>query len=214
MPDSRRRHVRTVLPLVAILAGMGMLMYYAVPLYNMFCQVTGIGGTTQRASAETTVESVDRTMTLRFATETQPDLPWHFEAEQRSAKVKVGEPETFFFRARNNSDRTIVSHAAYNVTPLKVGRYVSKIECFCFTEERLGPGESVRMPVQVFIDPAILEDNTADEVRTITLSYHLFESADPDGAKDLKRLDTPEKTTQGGQAEREQETPRPAEVSG
>lgn len=183
--------MRVVAPLVGILAVMGVLMYYAVPLYNMFCQVTGIGGTTQRASVEEVGPVSDRTVTLRFSTEVQPDLPWDFRPEKRSVTLKLGEPKTIFFRAKSNADRSIVGHAAYNVTPLKVGRYVNKIECFCFTEERLGPGESVRMPVQVFIDPEMLEDSTTDEVKTITMSYHFFEAANPGGAKDLKRLDTP-----------------------
>jgi cytochrome c oxidase assembly protein Cox11 len=198
------RNLRVVAPLVGVLAMMGVLMYYAVPLYNMFCQVTGIGGTTQRATAADVQQPTsNQTITIRFAAEIQPDLPWSFKPETRSAEITLGEPKTFFFRARNNADREIVTHAAYNVTPLKVGQYVNKIECFCFTEERLGPGESVRMPVQVFIDPEMMADSTVDEVRTITLSYHLFESANPEGAKDLKRLDTPkdsESTVDGASA--------------
>ena len=188
----RARHLRVVAPLLGVLAMMGVLMYYAVPLYNMFCQVTGIGGTTQRAeTAETRAPASETTITVRFATEVQPDLPWKFYPEKRSVEVTLGEPKTVFFRAESRADRTIVGHAAYNVAPLKVGQYINKIECFCFTEERLGPGESVRMPVQLFIDPEMLEDGTTDEVRTVTLSYHFFESANPDGAKDFKRLDTP-----------------------
>jgi len=191
MNSSRRRNLRTVLPLLAILAMMATLMYYAVPLYNMFCQVTGIGGTTQRVAEGSNVPILDREITVRFSTEVQPDLPWSFEPEQRQVTVRLGEPKTVFFRAESHADRTIVGHAAYNVTPLKVGRYVNKVECFCFTEERLGPGEQVRMPVQLFIDPEMAGDDTVDEVKTITMSYHFFESADPEGAKDLKRLDTP-----------------------
>lgn len=191
MNSSRRRNLRTVLPLLAILAMMATLMYYAVPLYNMFCQVTGIGGTTQRVAEGSNVPILDRKITVRFTTEVQPDLPWTFEPEQRQVTVRLGEPKTVFFHAESHADRTIVGHAAYNVTPLKVGSYVNKIECFCFTEERLGPGEKVRMPVQLFIDPELASDDTVDEVKTITMSYHFFESADPEGAKDLKRLDTP-----------------------
>jgi len=191
MNSSRRRNLRTVLPLLAILAMMATLMYYAVPLYNMFCQVTGIGGTTQRVAEGSNVPILDREITVRFSTEVQPDLPWSFEPEQRQVTVRLGEPKTVFFHAESHAERTIVGHAAYNVTPLKVGRYVNKVECFCFTEERLGPGEQVRMPVQLFIDPEMASDDTVDEVKTITMSYHFFESADPEGAKDLKRLDTP-----------------------
>lgn len=189
--QQRLRNARVVTPLIAVLAMMGVLMYYAVPLYNMFCQVTGIGGTTQRATAAEATATSDQKITLRFATQVQPDLPWEFEPVKRSVELTLGEPKTVFFRAKSNADEEIVGRASYNVTPLKVGRFINKIECFCFTQEKLGPGESVRMPVQVFVDPAMMEDGTTDEVRTVTLSYHFFRAADPEeDAPDLKRLDT------------------------
>ena len=187
----RRRTLKTVVPLVGIVCAMGVLMYYAVPLYNMFCQVTGIGGTTQRAAASQSVEQIDREITVQFATQVQPDLPWEFRPEQRKVTIDLGERKTVYFRATSNAEREIVGHAAYNVTPLKVGEYVNKIECFCFTEERLGAGESVRMPVQLFVSPELANDIDTDEVQTITLSYTFFESTDPEGAKDLKRLHEP-----------------------
>jgi cytochrome c oxidase assembly protein Cox11 len=189
--QDRRRTLKTVLPLVGILCAMGVLMYYAVPLYNMFCQVTGLGGTTQRAAAGQAVERVDREITVQFATQVQPDLPWELRPEQREVTIDLGERKTVYFRAESNAEREIVGHAAYNVTPLKVGKYVNKIECFCFTEERLGAGESVRMPVQLFVSPELAKDVDTDEVQTITLSYTFFESKNPEGAKDLKRLDEP-----------------------
>ena len=189
--QDRRRTLKTVLPLVGILCAMAVLMYYAVPLYNMFCQVTGLGGTTQRAAAGQAVERIDREITVQFATQVQPDLPWEFRPEQREVTIDLGERKTVYFRAESNAEREIVGHAAYNVTPLKVGKYVNKIECFCFTEERLGAGESVRMPVQLFVSPELAKDVDTDEVQTITLSYTFFESKNPEGAKDLKRLDEP-----------------------
>ena len=187
----RRRTLKTVLPLIGVVCAMGVLMYYAVPLYNMFCQVTGVGGTTQRVAAGQAVQRTDREITVQFATQVQPDLPWDLRPEQRKVTLDLGERKTVYFRAASNAEREIVAHAAYNVTPLKVGEYVNKIECFCFTEERLGPGESVRMPVQFFVSPQLAEDADTDEVTTITLSYTLFESKNPEGAKDLKRLDEP-----------------------
>ena len=197
-PD-RRRTLKTVVPLVGIVCAMGVLMYYAVPLYNMFCQVTGIGGTTQRVAATQSVQEIDREITVQFATQVQPDLPWEFRPEQRKVTINLGERKTVYFRATSNAERDIVGHAAYNVTPLKVGEYVNKIECFCFTEERLGAGESVRMPVQLFVSPELAKDVDTDEVQTITLSYTFFESTDPEGAKDLKRLDEPaERESDGG----------------
>ncbi|MBK1670901.1 cytochrome c oxidase assembly protein [Rhodovibrio sodomensis] len=194
----RRRTLKTVLPLVGILCGMGVLMYYAVPLYNMFCQVTGLGGTTQRVAASQSVEQIDRKITVQFATQTQPDLPWKFWPEERKVTINLGERKTVYFRVKSNAERAIIGHAAYNVTPLKVGEYVNKIECFCFTEERLGAGESVRMPVQLFVSPQLARDVDTDEVQTITLSYTFFESTDPEGAKDLKRLDEPKQPDQDG----------------
>ncbi|SDG08017.1 Cytochrome c oxidase assembly protein Cox11 [Limimonas halophila] len=195
------RHWRTLLPIMVVLAGMGTLVYYAAPLYDMFCRVTGIGGTTQRADAGTQTQVVDQKVRVRFSTQVADDLPWTV-TPPKTVTVQVGERNTVFFEAENTSNEAIVSHAAYNVTPLKVGEYISKIECFCFTEERLKPGQHVRMPVQFFVSPQMLKDSTTDDVRQLTLSYTFFHSANPEGAKDLDRLDTPQTSRQpenGGQ---------------
>lgn len=183
------RHWHTLLPILVVLAGMGTLVYYAAPLYDMFCRVTGIGGTTQRAEAGAATETVDQKVRVRFSTQIADDLPWTVEAPE-TVTVQVGERNTVHFEATNTADETIVSHAAYNVSPLKIGEYISKIECFCFTEERLKPGQHVRMPVQFFVSPQMLKDSTTDDVRQMTLSYTFFRSKNPEGAKDLDRLDT------------------------
>ena len=171
----------------AVIAAMIGLVAYSPTLYRMFCELTGFGGTTQRADAATT-STADRTITVRFTTEIARDLPWRFEAEQREVTVKIGEEKLVFFSAENLTDQPIVGHATFNVTPLKAGIYFNKIQCFCFTEERLGPRKKVDMPVDFFVDPALATDPNTREVNTITLSYTFFRSAEPDGAKDLSRF--------------------------
>ena len=150
--------------------------YAAVPLYDLFCRVTGFGGTTQVADAAPGAVT-DRLMTVRFDASLNRRLPWEFEAPDAAINVPIGESGLAFYRARNKTDRTITGTATYNVTPEKAGIYFSKIDCFCFTEQVLEPGQSVDMPVSFFIDPEILTDHEMDDVKTITLSYTFFEAA-------------------------------------
>jgi cytochrome c oxidase assembly protein subunit 11 len=163
----------TVALLASIVVGMLGLTAAAVPLYRLFCQVTGYGGTTQRAAAAPDGE-VEQTVTVRFNADVDPDLPWSFAPEQRQIEVRVGEQNLAFYRARNRSDHAVVGQAVYNVTPFKAGPYFSKIACFCFEEQVLRPGEEVDMPVSFYVDPAILSDPNTRDVHTITLSYTFF----------------------------------------
>ena len=158
---------------LALVVGMVGLSYAAVPLYDLFCRATGYGGTPQRADAAPNAVS-DRIMTVRFDTNTDPALPWSFQPEQRSVQVKVGENRLVFFRAVNNTDRSIVGRATFNVVPERAGRYFSKIQCFCFNEQRLDAGQSIEMPVSFFIAPEILTDRDGDHIHEITLSYTFF----------------------------------------
>ena len=174
-----RRNVAVALPLVAIVAGMAMMAWASVPLYRLFCQVTGYGGTTQVAEA-TGGKILDREMVIRFNADVNPSLPWAFRPEQHEVRVKVGEQGLAFYRAENRSSRPIVGTAVYNVTPQKAGLYFSKIQCFCFTEQRLDPGEVMDMPVTFFVDPAIAEDRNLDDVGTITLSYTFYPAPEAD----------------------------------
>jgi cytochrome c oxidase assembly protein Cox11 len=170
-----------------MIAMMTVLVAFSVPLYRLFCAATGFGGTTQRA--ETTIGSVsDRTVTVSFSTDVAPGLPWRFEPEQRSVRVRLGEEKLVFFSAENLTDEPIVGHATFNVTPAKAGIYFNKIQCFCFDEERLGPREKVDMPVDFFVDQKLADDPETREIESITLSYTFFRSADPEGAKDLSRF--------------------------
>ncbi len=177
--DERRArgNGRLALTLGLVVCGMVGLSFAAVPLYRVFCQVTGYGGTTQVAEAAPD-RVLDRTVTVRFEGFVNGKLPWRFAPEQREVTLKVGEPGLVFFKAENLADRPTAGVATFNVTPLKIGQYFNKVQCFCFNEQTLQPGETVDMGVSFFVDPAIDEDLNAAEVRTITLSYTFF--SDPD----------------------------------
>jgi cytochrome c oxidase assembly protein subunit 11 len=170
--NPQQSHRRIVLPLVMVALGMGGMAYASVPLYRLFCQVTGFGGTTQRAEVAPTRTS-DREITVRFDA-TTADVPWDFQPEQRSVRVKVGETALIAYQARNRAAVDVTGTATFNVTPAKAGQYFDKLQCFCFSEQTLKAGETVDMPVSFFVDPAILEDRNLDDVNTITLSYTFF----------------------------------------
>lgn len=171
-PSPRNRSL--ALSLAAIGAGMLMLTYAAVPLYQLFCAITGFGGTPQKASASAHPVAA-RKMTVRFNADTDTKLPWVFKPDQTSVTTRVGEQTLVSFSAQNRTDRAMTGNAVYNVTPHKAGIYFMKVECFCFTEQTLEPRQQVHMPVSFYIDPAILNDRDLDDVDTITLSYTFFQ---------------------------------------
>ena len=170
---TRRKNLILMGGLFGLVFGMIGLSFAAVPLYNLFCQVTGFGGTTQRAEGPAG-EILDRTVKVRFNADVNGALPWGFRPEIHQMEVRIGESAMMSYRAVNNSDEPIVGTATYNVTPDKTGIYFNKIQCFCFTEQRLEPGQSVDMPVYFFVDPAMADDPKLDDVQTITLSYTFF----------------------------------------
>jgi cytochrome c oxidase assembly protein subunit 11 len=180
------RNLRTMAFLGIFAAGMGGLAYASVPLYEIFCRVTGYGGTTQVAKSESR-SVIDRVVRVRFDSNVNPALAWNFEPTQRSMELKVGENALAFYRAENQGDEVIVGTATFNVTPDKAGLYFNKIECFCFTEQVLKPGQSVDMPVTFFIDPAMNEDPNLEDVTSITLSYTFFYAEDQSAAKRIKQ---------------------------
>ncbi len=169
----RNRNRMTALASLAIIAGMGTMVYYAVPLYRLFCQVTGYGGTTQQASGAPGAAG-DRVITVRFDADVSARLPWSFRPVVKLLRVRVGEEALTYYEARNKGRAAATGSALYNVSPAKAGRYFSKIECFCFEEQRLEAGQRVEMSVAFYIDPAILDDRNLDDVATITLSYTLY----------------------------------------
>jgi len=154
----------------AVAFGMVGLAYAAVPLYALFCQVTGFGGTTQRASAPSAVV-LDRTITVRFDANVAPGLGWRFEPVQRTVEVRIGENALIFYRATNATDRPLVGTSTFNVTPETAGIYFQKLECFCFKEQRLEPGETIEMPVSFYVDPRLATDPETRGLTQITLSY-------------------------------------------
>jgi cytochrome c oxidase assembly protein subunit 11 len=173
---SQARSNRRVLVVVSlVVATMGAMAYASVPLYKKFCQVTGFGGTTQRADAAPGQAS-QRVITVRFNADVNPGLPWKFRPEQPSVDVHPGEPTLAQFEAINLSSGPVTGQATFNVTPAKAGIYFDKTQCFCFTEQTLKAGERVDMPVSFFVDPKIAEDPNLDDVKTITLSYSFFRS--------------------------------------
>lgn len=181
MSASSGKNTRIALLLSGIVFGMVGLSFAAVPLYELFCQVTGFGGTTQRAEAGATTGSgavSEREMKVRFNADVNGDLPWSFAAEEREVKVWVGENRLTFYKARNESDQAVTGVATFNVTPTKAGQYFNKVACFCFDEQKLQPGQEMEMGVSFFVDPAIEADPNLDNVKTITLSYTFFRSLD------------------------------------
>jgi cytochrome c oxidase assembly protein subunit 11 len=163
---------------LAFVASMVGAAYASVPLYSLFCKVTGFGGTTRVAEAGP-AQTIDRTFDVRFDSNINPALPWKFEPEQRSVTVKAGEVKTIYYKITNLSQKATHASAAYNVTPTDTGAYFSKIQCFCFTSQTLAPGESRELPVVFFVDPAIDKVDYLHGVKTITLSYTYYPATPP-----------------------------------
>jgi cytochrome c oxidase assembly protein subunit 11 len=177
-PNLRRRHGRVALACAAFTLSMIGAAYASVPLYDLFCRLTGFGGST--VVAEGLPERViDRRFEIRFDANIHAGLPWTFTPEAPSISIRGGEVKTFNYTITNTSDRETWGIASYNVTPEKTGGYFAKIQCFCFTEQRLGPGESMELPVVFFVDPEIDKDRNTDSVKTITLSYTFFAAKPP-----------------------------------
>lgn len=170
--------LRTAGALTLLAAGMLGLGYAAVPLYDLFCRVTGFGGTTQRvdASVASRVIVTSSSMSIRFDSNVNSALPWEFRPETRTDRVSVGARDMAVYIAKNLSDKPMTGTATFNVTPVQAGKYFSKIQCFCFTEQLLQPGQEMRMPVLYYVDPAILDDPDARDIKEITLSYTFYPS--------------------------------------
>lgn len=169
--DRRNRRIATIAAGFAL--GMLGLAYAAVPLYDMFCRATGFGGTTQRV-AKAADHVLDRTMTIRFDANVGGALPWRVEPVERKMDVRIGETTLAFYRATNLSDHAVIGTAAFNVAPEVAGIHFNKMECFCFKEQRLEPGETIDMPVSFYVDPRLVDDKDARFLTQITLSYTFY----------------------------------------
>jgi cytochrome c oxidase assembly protein subunit 11 len=165
---------RTVLQLVGVVVFMGGLGWASVPLYDWFCRVTGYGGSTNVATTGSD-EILDRTIKVRFDASKERDFPWEFRPMQREMEVRIGETGLAFYEAYNPTDKPIAGQSSYNVTPFEAGLFFTKIDCFCFQEQVLQPGERVEMPVTFFVDPELVNDRDAKLTHTITLSYTFYQ---------------------------------------
>ncbi|MCA0938925.1 cytochrome c oxidase assembly protein [Salipiger pacificus] len=165
---------KTLWSLIGVVVFMGAMAWAAVPFYNWFCRVTGYGGTTNVATGESS-QILDRTIKIRFDASKDRGFPWEFKPMQTEMTLRIGEDGLAFYEAYNPTDRPIAGQAAYNVAPYDAGAYFSKIECFCFTEQVLMPGERVEMPVSFYVDPEIVNDPDAKFAKHITLSYTFYE---------------------------------------
>jgi cytochrome c oxidase assembly protein subunit 11 len=161
---------------VALMVGAS---YAAVPFYNWFCRATGFNGTTQVATSAPAAGPIARKITVRFDSNVAPGLPWKFEPEQSEVEVNIGQVTTIYYTVTNQAARTTAGQAAYNVAPLTVGSYFQKINCFCFTEQTMAPGEKREMPVVFYVDPSIVSDHDNDGLSTITLSYTFYPVREP-----------------------------------
>jgi len=174
MTTLARKNGRTALLAALLVAAMLGLAFASVPLYRLFCQVTGLGGTTQVAAADAVPGAVGRMIGVRFDANTASALPWAFEPVDARRDVAIGARNIALYTARNLSDVAVAGTATFNVTPVQAGQYFSKIQCFCFTEQTLRPGQEMRMPVVFFVDPAILDDPATRDISEITLSYTFY----------------------------------------
>ena len=176
---------------IFIITFVGMLMlslsYAAVPLYDIFCRVTGFGGTTQIASSAPG-STGHPNINIRFESNITDSLNWDFYSKTKTVKIPMGEEKTIYYFAKNLSDEPIVGTATFNVTPAKAGQYFMKIDCFCFVEQLLNPGESMNMPVTFFIDPDLYKDENVQEVNEITLSYTFMKSMDQSKVEEQGKL--------------------------
>ncbi|MDO6725664.1 MAG: cytochrome c oxidase assembly protein [Cognatishimia sp.] len=171
---SMDKNTKTVTKLAGVVVLMGGLAYASVPFYDWFCKVTGFGGVTQEADAGSDVV-LDRTISVKFDASKDRGMLWDFKPQQLEMTLKIGETGLAFYEAYNPTDRPIAGQASYNVAPYEAGEFFSKIDCFCFTEQVLMPGERVDMPVTFFVDPEMVKDRDAKFIKEITLSYTFYE---------------------------------------
>ena len=175
IPSLADRNRRTLVMAVVVALGALALGFASVPLYRIFCEQTGFGGTPQRASDMSGVKVANgHTLSIRFDSNVAPGMPWQFRPEHPTDTVTVGARDMAIFVAKNMSDKPVTGTAAFNVTPTQAGAYFTKIQCFCFTQQTLKPGEEVRMPVIYYVDPKILDDPDNKDTQEITLSYTFY----------------------------------------
>ncbi|MEM9735477.1 MAG: cytochrome c oxidase assembly protein [Pseudomonadota bacterium] len=185
---------RTALKLAGVATFMVGMAFAAVPLYDAFCRVTGFGGTTQASDTASDVV-LDETIRVRFDASVNRGMPWTFKPAQQEVEIRIGETGLAFYEAHNPTDKPVAGTSTFNVTPFSVGGYFVKIDCFCFQEQILQPGQTVMMPVSFYVDPEIVDDSETEKVHTITLAYTFYE-IEPEGdaeQDDRATLEQPQK---------------------
>jgi cytochrome c oxidase assembly protein subunit 11 len=194
----KRSNKRTLGLLIVCALAMIGVAYASVPLYRLFCSATGYNGTTQRVTSAVKTNaptpSQERWVTVTFDSNVDQSLPWDFGPDVKSVRVKLGEVTNITYHARNRGAKTLVGTATFNVQPDKIGTYFDKIQCFCFTQQVLKPGQSVELPVQFYIDGDLAKDHQADDVQNITLSYTFFLAKDQSKASephDMNHMSSP-----------------------
>ncbi len=175
---------KTVLGLVGVVVTMGALAWASVPFYDWFCRVTGFGGVTAVADAGSDV-ILEKTIKVRFDASKERDMPWEFKPLQREMEIRIGETGLAFYEAYNPSDRPVAGTASYNVAPYEAGGFFTKIDCFCFEQQVLQPGERITMPVSFYVDPEMVDDRDAKYVKVITLGYTFYETDLPEETASL-----------------------------
>ena len=172
--NRQKRNKKTILSLLTVVLFMGMVSFASVPLYDWFCRVTGYGGTPS-VSAKNNPGVLEESIKIRFDASLQKDMPWNFKPLQYEVEINIGESGLAFYEAFNPTDRPVAGQASFNVVPFSAGQYFTKIDCFCFVEQVLQPGEKVTMPLSFYIDPEIINDREAKFVNSVTLSYTFYE---------------------------------------
>jgi len=195
-PDRKKN--LTAVVLFGIVGGMVGLSFASVPLYRLFCQVTGYGGTPNTDAVAAAVETSDTVVTVDFDANVNSELPWAFEPVQRKVRVRLGEETLAHYTARNLSGTPMTGTATFSVTPYKAAQYFSKIQCFCFTEQKLLPGQEVDMPVLFYVDPAMKDDPNAKDVSLITLSYTFYRSDEEETGKSGPRIANANEASRNG----------------
>lgn len=175
----QRKNQSLLVSLIGVAVGMVLLSYASVPLYKMFCQLTGFGGTIRERAAAPPDKILPREMTVTFNTDVSPELPWEFTSLNRNVTLKVGERKLVFFEVKNLSNEAVTGVSTYNVTPDRLGAYIDKIKCFCFEKQTMKPGETMTFPVSFFIDPEMANHRDLDDISTMTLSYTFFRATEP-----------------------------------
>ena len=184
-----RKNKKMFFTVMLAVFGLVALTFATPPLYNLFCRVTGYGGTTQKSDAPPPEHAaIDRDITIRFDANTSRKLPWDFKPREKAVTIKIGEDRQTHYTAKNLSDKPLKGMALFNVTPQKAGKYFNKVECFCFLEQELTAGEEVEMLVSFYVEPKMAEDPYMDDVDTITLSYTFYPADSEELEEDAEKI--------------------------